>query len=127
MTVKNLEDLIVWKKSLILCKRTYQIADKLPAQERFNTGKHLRECARNIPGNIAEGFGRYHYQESMQFYRIARGSINEMKSDLYLIKELNYINGKEINEVLDLTGEIIKMLNSLMLTSKNFKSSSRTQ
>ena len=91
MTIQRLEDLLVWKKALLLCKLIYRITSAFPPEEKYNLTRHLRECVRNIPGNIAEGFGRYHYQESMQFYRIARGSINEVKSDLYVSFGQGYV------------------------------------
>ncbi len=42
-------------------------------------------------GNIGEGFGRYFYKSSMQFYDIARGCLNEVKSDMYLSFDIGYI------------------------------------
>lgn len=121
MKINKLEDLEVWKKSLRLCKSVYEITKSLPLAEKFNIKKHMEECARNVPGNIAEGFGRYHYQESIQFYRIARGSLNELKSDLYLIKELGHLNEQQFADSLNLLEEILRMLNGIISTSKNFK------
>jgi four helix bundle protein len=122
MTINRVEDLEVWKKSIQLCKLIYKLTEKYPPSEKYNIVKHLHECGRNIPGNIAEGFGRFHYQESIQFYRIARGSLNEARSDIYLSKELGYITDLEKEETICLMDEILRMLNGLVLTTKNFKS-----
>lgn len=120
--IEKIEDLLVWQEARILNKEIYLITSKFPKDEEFNIKKHLRQCSRNIPGNIAEGFGRYHYQESMQFYRIARGSLNELKSDSYLSFDLEYICKNELLQILARVDVINKMLNSLIknsLKSKN--------
>lgn len=82
--ITKLEDVLVWQEARILMQMVYGITKRFPADEKYNIVKHMRECSRNIPGNIGEGFGRFHFQESMQFYRIARGSLLELKSDTYL-------------------------------------------
>lgn len=123
--IEKVEDLLVWQEARILNKEVYLITAKFPKDEEYNIKKHLKQCSRNIPGNIAEGFGRYHYQESMQFYRIARGSLNELKSDLYLSFDLEYINKEELSEMLNRIDNINKMLNSLIKNS--FKSKNNNQ
>lgn len=121
MTVINLEDLEVWKEARELMKIIYEVTNTFPSSERFNLIKHLRECARNIPANIAEGFGRFHFQESVQFYRIARGSLNEIKSDIYCSFDASYINPEIEKEILLKIEKIAKMLNSLISSTKNLK------
>lgn len=121
MQINKVEDLIVWKRSIQLCKLVYEITANFPSGEKFNIVKHMHECARNVPGNIAEGFGRYHYQESSQFYRIARGSVNELKSDLLLSQQLGFGDKNKILGALNMIEEIIKMLNSIILSSKLHK------
>lgn len=81
--IEKLEDLVAWQEARKLRSLIYEVTKKFPDTEKYITVKHLKECSRNIPGNIAEGFGRFHFQESMQFYRIARGSLHELKSGLY--------------------------------------------
>jgi len=90
-SIKKLEDLISWKEAVKLLKMSYRILSKLPEEERYNLKKHIMACSRNIPANIAEGFGRYYSRDSIQFYRIAIGSLNELKSDMYATQELGYI------------------------------------
>jgi len=55
----------------------------------------MRRVSVSVTANISEGYGRYHYQESIQFYRIARGSIYELKDHLTTCFDLNFI-GREI-------------------------------
>lgn len=50
------------------------ILSKLPREEKYNLGNQIRDAAISATANIAEGYGRFHYKESIQFYRISRGS-----------------------------------------------------
>ena len=52
----------------------------------------IRKSARSTTANIAEGSGRYHYQEGIQYLRISRGSLYELKDDLIFCKDLEYIS-----------------------------------
>jgi four helix bundle protein len=113
MLIEKLEDLNAWQEARILAKMVYNILEKLPRSEEYNIHKHLRECARSVPGNIAEGFGRYHCKDSMQFYRIARGSLNEMKSDLYLSLN-NYMCAETHNKIIKQSDKVGGYINGLI-------------
>lgn len=123
MAIKKLEDLLVWQEARKLRKMIYEMVKNFPPEEKFNIAKHLKECGRNVPGNIAEGFGRFHYQESMQFYRIARGSLNEIKSDTYCSLDEGYINEEKFHEVVKQVELISKMLNGLIASTDKLKTS----
>lgn len=106
--------MLVWQEARILLKMVYKVTGKFPTEEKYNLRMHLRECARNIPGNIAEAFGRFHYQESMQFYRIARGSLTELKSDLYCSFDASYINQSQLNFLIKQNEKVGRLLNGLI-------------
>ena len=114
MKIKDIEDLVVWQEARILRNLVYKITEKYPKEEKFNTVKHMRNCSRNIPGNISEGFGRFHYQESMQFYRIARGSLAELKSDVYCFYDSKYISKYEFNELISQINKVGMLLNGFI-------------
>ena len=69
-----------------------KIITKLPREEKFNLDTQIRKAAVSITANISRGYGRYNYQEGIQFYRISRASLYELKEmilhiliSLYLI------------------------------------------
>lgn len=66
----------------------------LPGEENLNLSRQLRKCCISITANIAEGYGRYHFQEGIQYYRIARGSLYELKDHLISCFDLCYINNE---------------------------------
>ncbi len=59
-----------------------KILKSLPKEEKYNLDFQIRKASISITANIAEGYGRYHYQEGIQFYRISRGSLYELKDHL---------------------------------------------
>ena len=97
-TIKKLEELEAWQEARKLCNGIYEITKTFPNEEKYNIVKHLRESGRGVMGNIAEGFGRYFYKGSMQFYDIARGCLYEIRSDLYLSNDQNYISDIILNK-----------------------------
>lgn len=121
MSIKDIEDLHVWGESRVLMTKIYDLTDAFPVTEKFNIVKHMRACARNIPANIAEGFGRFHYQESMQFYRIARGSLAELKSDIYCSFDRHYIAKKDLVLVIDQINKVGRLLNGFIKSTIKVK------
>lgn len=71
------EELECYRLARDLRKELVALAKTFPADERFRLSDQLIRAARSITANIAEGFGRFHYQENLQFCRMARGSLSE--------------------------------------------------
>ncbi|MDO8444223.1 MAG: four helix bundle protein [bacterium] len=115
--ITKLEDIIAWQRARELLKMVYDSTKNLPKSEEYNLKKHQRECVRNIPGNIGEGFGRFNYQECLQFYRIARGSLHELKSDVYCCFDLGYYDAKSFEDLIDKIEEVNRLLNGLIKSS----------
>ncbi len=103
----GLESLTIWQKSITFAESIYnRVLPLLPAEEKWCMGSQLRRSAQSIPANIAEGYGRYYYQENIHFCYIARGSLEETLSHLFLARRLQYIPeelflqlSKEIQEI----------------------------
>ncbi len=92
MSIKSLESLETWRKAKEFALRVYHDAlPPLPSEEKWNLNQQLRRSSLSIPANIAEGYGRYYYQENVRFCYIARGSLEETLSHLAIAYELNYI------------------------------------
>jgi len=71
-------------------KQVYTLIEKLPSRERHSLGTQMRKAIISITNNIAEGHGRWHYQENIQFCRIARGSVEEVIDDLNICLDQSY-------------------------------------
>ena len=92
MSLKSFEDLECWKAARELRIFVSQnILSKFPTDEKYALTSQLKRSSRSVSDNIAEGFGRYHYQENIQFCRIARGSLTESLNQVITALDENYI------------------------------------
>ena len=82
MVYKSFEELEVYKASREFRKKIYKLNKGLPPEEKYNLGDQMRRASISLTNNIAEGHGRYHFQENIQFCRISRGSLMELIDDL---------------------------------------------
>src|ERR1039458_4450825 len=90
---RDFTTLEAWRKARQLRLFLYkEVIPYLPAEEKYASGSQIRRAALSVTNNIAEGFGRFHFQEGIQFYRISRGSLYELKDDLIFCLDNNYID-----------------------------------
>ncbi|MDZ7342159.1 MAG: four helix bundle protein [candidate division KSB1 bacterium] len=100
---KDFTTLEAWKKAREVKLFFYhKILPRLPKDEKFNLDIQIRKASISSTANIAEGYGRFHYQEGIQFYRIARGSLYELKDHLISCYDLKYISQDLLSEGSDL-------------------------
>jgi four helix bundle protein len=112
--VKTFENLIVWRKSIQLTTRIYQITKMFPKEEIFGLGNQLRRAAVSVPSNIAEGYGRHTRIDYKRFLSISLGSIYELQTQLRIGLELEFIPIQEFQETLNLSKEIDRMLYAII-------------
>jgi four helix bundle protein len=94
MGFTNFTELEVYKECRIFRKEVSTIVKTFPKEEKFLLSSQLLDAARSITANIAEGFGRFHFQENIQFCRISRGSLTESLEHLITAFDENYISTK---------------------------------
>lgn len=92
---KSFNDIKAWQLGREFRKRIYSIANKFPTEEKFILTSQIKRSAISITANIAEGYGRYIYQENINFCRISRGSLNETIDHICAAYDENYINKDE--------------------------------
>lgn len=93
--IKNFTDLEVWKEAHVLVLDVYSLTKQFPKEEQFGLTSQERRCAVSITSNIAEGFSRRTMKEKAQFYTVAKGSLTELHSQMFVAKDLGYITGDE--------------------------------
>jgi four helix bundle protein len=111
---EQFENLKVWQKGMVLVKTVYRITKDFPKEELYGLTSQMRRAAVSVPVNIAEGKGRYHKKEYVQFLFTARGSIYEMMTLIQVAQELGYFSIQQEKELLNLCSEITAMLNGLI-------------
>lgn len=92
--MRGFEDLDCYKLASQVFREAYRVVEILPPEEKYNLGDQLRRAATSILLNIAEGYGRYHYLDSLRFYYIARGSLMETLSALIACDDRKYTQSK---------------------------------
>ena len=79
----------------------------------------MQRCSVSVPSNIAEGHGRNHTKDSLQFFYVARGSLYELETQLYLSNDLDYFSENVLNETLEKIVQCKQMLNGLIRYFEN--------
>ena len=106
-------ELVVWQKAMDLAEEVYRIVRLFPREEQYSLSDQLRRAAVSVPSNIAEGYGRKAAKEYARFLNIARGSNNEVETQLLLGVRFGYVTEKTIESAMQLCDEIGKMLTAL--------------
>lgn len=90
---RDFVSLDAWKKCRNLRLQIYeQVLPYVSTEEKYAFGSQIRRASQSITLNIAEGYGRFHYKEGLQFYRIARGSLYEIKDLLIMALDMKFID-----------------------------------
>lgn len=112
--IKTFEDLEVWRVCRDLRQKIFKITEIFPAEERHRLTNQLRRAAISATANIAEGYGRFHYQENIQFCRQSRGSLYEILDHLTTSFDQTYISEESFKDLKAqvLTG--IRLLNGYL-------------
>lgn len=112
---KTFEELECWKEAR---KFRNHIKDnlipKLPDFEKYNLTSQISRSSRSVGNNISEGFGRFNYQENIQFCRIARGSLTETLDHSIIALDENYINEKDLEEIRIIYNRTLLLINGFI-------------
>jgi len=111
MGYKTFEELEVYKAAREFRKKIYQLIKELPPEEKYNLDNQMRRAALSLTNNIAEGHGRFNYQENIQFCRISRGSLMELIDDLNVCIDEKYFPVDYLKDLKEGGYSINKMLN----------------
>ncbi len=121
MDYKDYTDLNVWKESKQLVVLIYKLTEKFPDKEMYGLVSQIRRSAISIPSNIAEGCGRHHTKDSVQFFYISRGSLYELETQIHISKDLDYINSEEYKNILNQLTTCKKLLSGFINYFKTLK------
>lgn len=104
-------ELDAWKEARILKLNIIGIVKSFPVEEKYSLISQIKRSSRSVTANIAEGYGRFNYQETIQFIRQARGSLTETYDHLFTAFDELYIT-EEIFKALELQYiKVLKLIN----------------
>lgn len=118
----NLTDLEVWKKSRVFRNEISDLVKMLPKEEKFRLVDQMVRASRSITANIAEGHGRFHFQENIQYCRQARGSLIEIFDHLTVALDEGFVDQSTFDAFAKKYEELIKILNGYISYLKKRKS-----
>lgn len=114
MEIRSYRDLQAWQSGMELVEMCYAAARRFPSYENFALSSQLRRAVVSVPANIAEGRGRQHTAEFLNFLSIAYGSLMEVETHVQIAQRLGYIEEAELDSLLAKCGETGRLLNGLM-------------
>jgi four helix bundle protein len=107
-------NLDVWRESRKLTNLVYDSTKNYPKEEIFGLTNQIRRCAVSVPSNIAEGCGRNISKETIHFLFIARGSLYELETQIYLSSDQNYLTEEKCTTTLNQIILCKKLLNGFI-------------
>jgi four helix bundle protein len=107
---RGFEDLDCYQLAIQVVREAYRVAKALPSEEKYNLADQLRRASVSIALNIAEGYGRYHYLDSLRFYYNARGSLEETLSAFIVCDQIGRTKG-ELPRQREICGNAVRALN----------------
>lgn len=112
---KSFEEINSWQKSRLFNKQIYEITNSgSEFKKDFDLVRQIRRASISISSNIAEGFERNTDKEFIYFLYIAKGSAAEVRSQLYLAFDLNYITKTEFDELFNNISDISKLISGFI-------------
>lgn len=117
--MKNYTELEVWKHARDLVKSVYQLTKDFPKTELYSLTNQINRCVISVPSNIAEDIGRQSDKETTHFLYIAKGSLFESETQLYLAYDLGYIFEEQFKIIFKETTSCKKLLNGFINYFKN--------
>ena len=112
--MKTFEELDCWKRSTQLRRKLSVVVKSFPADEKFKLNDQITRASRSVTANIAEGYGRFHYQENIQFCRQSRGSLFELIDHLVVALDERYITEVQFSELRSDIQECLALLNGFI-------------
>jgi len=123
-SISDFKDLEVWKVARELRTAIYRVARLLPDFEKYGHASQLRRAATSVTANIAEGYGRYSYQENAQFCRQARGSLYELRDHLTTCADEHYLSEGRSVELERLAHRVIQLINGYIRSTLALRAAS---
>ncbi len=111
--IERFEDLIAWQKARVLACDVYRMTFGDAFARDFALTDQIRRSAVSVCSNIAEGFERGGRREFHQFLSVAKGSCAELRTQIYLAKDVGYIDDASATRVLQMAEEVGKIVGGL--------------
>ena len=113
MKIEKFEDLIAWQKARILTKKIYKITNQADFARDYGLRDQIRRSSVSVMSNIAEGFERFNSKEFHYFLNVSKSSCGEVRSQLYVSYDVNYVGQEKFTELKNDCEELSRILGKL--------------
>lgn len=120
--ITTFEDLEGWQQARQLTREVYTLTRQDKIARDFGLCGQIQRAAVSIMSNVAEGFERFHVQEKLQFYNVARGSSAEVRSLLYVVEDNYPAFSTEALRLREKSVQTGKLLSGLIRSTESRKS-----
>ena len=121
--VTDFTDLETWQFARELRKHLFSIVRGFPQEEKYGLNSQIKRAASSVTANLAEGYGRFSYQENIQFCRQSRGSLYELRDHLTTALDAGYIAPEKYKKLEATAISAIRLVNGYIRATKNLKDS----
>ena len=111
---ESFEEIKSWQKARAFNRRLYEVTDNQSFKKDIDLTRQIRRASISISSNIAEGFERNSDREFIYFLYIAKASAGEVRSQLYLALDLNYISTLDFEELFNEVSDISKLISGFI-------------
>ena len=111
---ENFDKLLVWQRAHSLVLKIYEVTNSFPKEEIWGLTSQIRRAAVSVPSNIVEGKARGSRKDFKRFLLIARGSLEEVKYQSLLAKELKYMNDEQYEEITVMIEDVGRLLGGMI-------------
>ena len=116
--MRTYQDLIAWQRAMDLAIEVYKVTLRFPSDEKFALTSQIRRSTVSVSSNIAEGQGRGVGKEFAKHLRIARGSLQELETQLLIARRLQYVTDGELASVMQIAQEVGRLSRGLQNSLK---------
>ena len=113
------EQLEAWREAKALAVEIYMLGRIKPLATDFGLRDQVQRAAVSIMSNIAEGYERLHIPEKRQFYNVARASCGELRSQLHLLRDIQFIPDKQFETLIEQTNRVGRLTSGLLRSLEN--------
>ena len=111
---ESFRDIKAWQKSMDLVTEVYRATANFPQREMYGLTRQVREASVSVPSNIAEGKGRRTKKDYIQFLYRARGSSLEVQTQLEIARNLEFLDQRAFDRIIEQAAEVGRVLNGLI-------------
>lgn len=119
--MKSFEELKVYQEARMFRMKISKVIRTFPKEEKYRLADQLIRASRSVTAQIAEGFGRFHHQENIQFCRVARGSLMEVHDHINVAWDEGYLPEEVYRHLIESKESSMRLLNGYINYLKKAK------